>query len=91
MVDAIAAALEVPRPKLCLPVWPFLGAASVMEALLRPLRIEPPLHRRRMDFFLKSFQLDGAKALSGLGFAPQTSFAEGARRTAQWYREGGML
>ena len=31
------------------------------------------------------------RALTGLGFAPQTSFAEGARHTAQWYREGGML
>jgi dihydroflavonol-4-reductase len=91
MVDAIATALEVPRPKLRLPVWPFLGAASVMETVLRPLRIEPPLHRRRMDFFVKNFRLDGAKVLSGLGFAPETSFAQGARRTALWYREGGML
>ena len=74
-----------------LPLWPFLAAAGLLETTLRPLGIQPPLHRRRMDFFRKSFRLDGQKARTMLGFNTAVAFAEGARRTAAWYQDAGML
>jgi nucleoside-diphosphate-sugar epimerase len=91
MVAAVALAVRQPSPTLRLPLWPFLAAAGLLEATLRPIGIQPPLHRRRMDFFRKSFQLDGSKALGLLGFAPLVGFVEGAQRTSRWYQECGML
>jgi nucleoside-diphosphate-sugar epimerase len=91
MIDAIADAVGRPAPKLRLPLWPFLTAAAVMEAGLRPLGVQPPLHRRRMDFFRKSFELDGGKAQHVLHFTPMIDFNEGARRTARWYEQHAGL
>jgi dihydroflavonol-4-reductase len=91
MIAAVAAAVGQPPPRLRLPLWPFMAAAVALEAGLRPLGIQPPLHRRRMDFFVKSFSFDGGKARHLLGFAPQIPFREGAARTARWYEELGEL
>jgi nucleoside-diphosphate-sugar epimerase len=91
MVAAIAGALGRPVPRLRLPLWPFLAAAVVFEGTCRPLGIQPPLHRRRLDFFRKSFVFSTQKAERLLGFVPQVSFAEGARDTAAWYRGHGFL
>jgi nucleoside-diphosphate-sugar epimerase len=91
MIAAVAAAVGRAPPWLRLPAWPLLAAAVALEAGLRPLGIQPPLHRRRMDFFVKSFRFDGGKARRLLGFAPQIPFREGAARTARWYEEVGEL
>lgn len=91
MVAAVAEAVGRNAPRRHLPLAPFAVLATVLEAVLRPLGIQPPLHRRRLDFFVKSFSLDGAKAAAILGFAPAVGFLEGARRTAAWYQEIGLL
>ena len=70
---------------------PFLTAAILMEKTLGPLGIQPPLHRRRLDFFRKSFFFSREKAASVLGFSPKTDFRHGVARTAAWYKENGML
>ncbi len=91
MVEAVAAALHCSRTGPRLPLWPFALVATLMETTLRPLGIQPPLHRRRLDFFTKSFVLRTAKAERLLGWRPTIGFAEGARRTAAWYREHGLI
>jgi glycerol-3-phosphate dehydrogenase len=53
LVRQIAGVLERPAPQWRLPMWPFLWAAVLMESTLAPLGIQPPLHRRRLDFFSK--------------------------------------
>jgi dihydroflavonol-4-reductase len=63
----------------------------VMETVLPPLGVKPPLHRRRLDYFRKSFRFSTQRARQLLDFRPEVSFAEGVRRTAQWYRECGLL
>jgi dihydroflavonol-4-reductase len=90
MVNAIAAALGRPPPRLKVPLWPFSLAAVVLETTLRPLGIQPPLHRRRLDFFRKSFLFSTDKAKNRLGFVPVVTFAEGSRQTARWYAEKGL-
>ena len=50
-VGVIADALDVPRPRLHIPVMPLYFAGWVMEATLKPLGISPPLYRRRVNFF----------------------------------------
>jgi nucleoside-diphosphate-sugar epimerase len=91
MVAAVAAAVGKPAPRLRVPLWPMMTAAYALEHTLRPLGIQPPLHRRRMDFFKKSFRLSGEKAARVLGFAPAVGFREGAERAARWYERVGEL
>ena len=91
LVRAIAAELRVPPPRLRLPVWPVWLAGALCEAACVPLGVEPPLYRRRVDFFTKSRAFDTARARRELGFAPAVDLAEGIRRTAAWYRVQGWL
>jgi nucleoside-diphosphate-sugar epimerase len=91
MVAAACRALDRPPPRLGLPLWPLMAVAVAMERTLRPLGIQPPLHPRRMNFFIKSFAFHGNEARQRLGYEPAVDFEEGARRTAEWYRSEGFL
>lgn len=91
MVDGISAALETDGPKITVPLPALMGAAMVIETACRPVGIQPPLHRRRMNFFVKSFRFSGEGARDRLSFEPKITFAEGARRTAAWYEQTGLL
>ena len=91
MVSAVAEAVGVRQKRWRAPLWPFMSLAIVLESTLRPLGIQPPLHRRRMDFFTKSFRISTKKAQDILGFRAATNFAEGTRRTAKWYQENDLL
>jgi len=62
----------------------------VLEGVLRPLGVQPPLHRRRMDFFRKSFGFSLEEARR-LGYQPRIGLEEGMRATARWYLERGLL
>jgi dihydroflavonol-4-reductase len=73
------------------PLWPFDLAAMIFETTMPPLGLRPPLHRRRLDFFRKSFRFSTAKSERLLGFRAQVPFAEGTKRTAEWYRAKGFL
>jgi nucleoside-diphosphate-sugar epimerase len=91
LVQRIAGALGRSAPAWRAPLWPFMTAAVIFERTLSPLGIQPPLHRRRLDFFRKSFVFSTAKAKKLLGFSPDIPFQEGALETAQWYRDKGYL
>ena len=52
----------------------------------RAWRIEPPLYRRRVDFYTKSRAFDITRARTELGYHPQVDLREGIRRTIAWYR-----
>ena len=91
MVAAIARAVGRRSPRLRIPLLPVMAAAAVLETTLRPLGIQPPLHRRRMNFFVKGFRFTGRDARELIGYRPNVSFAEGAARTAAWYRGQGLL
>jgi len=74
-----------------IPARPIQWAGGLVEAVCVPLGIEPPLHRRRVDFWTKSraFSIDKARRL--LGYEPKVDLEEGIARTAAWYREAGWL
>jgi nucleoside-diphosphate-sugar epimerase len=91
MVAIIAEQLGTRIRKFRAPLPLFMGLATVIETSLRPVGIHPPLHRRRMDFFKKSFTLSHAKASRILGFAPKFDFAEGTKETVMWYRKKGHI
>jgi len=87
----IAAALQVPPPRWHVPVWPVYLAGALCEAVCVPLRIDPPLHRRRVSFFTHHREFDIARARRLLGYAPGITAAQGIARCAAWYRSRGML
>jgi dihydroflavonol-4-reductase len=87
----VADALKVRPPWLRLPVWPVWTAGAIFEAVTVPLGIEPPLYRRRVDFYTKSRAFDTTRAREELGFEPRVDLPEGIRRTIGWYRAQGML
>lgn len=91
MVRMIATSVSAAPPRIRLPFFPFWLAAIILETVLKPLGIQPPLHRRRMDFFKKSFSFRQKKASEILGFTPQVDFQEGTRRTAEWYKEMRLM
>ena len=91
LVRMVAHELNVAPPKMHWPVWPFWTAGLLCEMVCVPLRIEPPMFRRRVDFYTKSRAFDTTRARLELGFAPQVDLEEGIRRTAAWYRQEGML
>jgi dihydroflavonol-4-reductase len=91
MASAIGAAVGRHRRPRHVPIMPFDLAARFFEATFPRLGLTPPIHRRRLDFFRKSFRFSTEKAAQVLDFVPQVCFADGARRTAQWYRENRLL
>jgi dihydroflavonol-4-reductase len=74
-----------------IPARPLQWAGALVEAVCVPLGVDPPLHRRRVEFWTKSraFRIDKARRL--LGYAPRVDLEEGVARTAAWYREAGWL
>ena len=74
-----------------LPFQPLWLGAIACEAVCKPLGIEPPLFRRRADWFrqTRAFSID--KARQDLGYDPKIDLATGLARTAEWYRENGYF
>jgi hypothetical protein len=54
LVAAIARAAGVRPPRWRLPVWPVWLAGAICESVCVPFGLEPPLYRRRVDFFTKA-------------------------------------
>jgi nucleoside-diphosphate-sugar epimerase len=74
-----------------IPAIPIQWAGALCEAFCVPLGLEPPLHRRRVDFWTKSRAFSIEKARRRLGYAPAIDLEEGIARTAAWYRQAGWL
>jgi dihydroflavonol-4-reductase len=91
LIRLIAVELGVAPPRLHLPVWPVWMLGLLCEMVCVPLRIEPPLYRRRVDFFTKSRAFDTTRARVELGFQPTVDLEEGIKKTAAWYRAEGLL
>jgi dihydroflavonol-4-reductase len=91
LVQRIAHLAGVKPPWLRLPVWPFWIAGAFCEVVCVPLGIEPPLYRRRVDFYTKSRAFDITRAHGEIGFAPQVGLTEGITRTLNWYRSHGWI
>lgn len=91
LMAMIAMELEVNPPRRSWPVWPIWLAGALCELVCVPLGIEPPLYRRRVEFFTKSRAFDASRARREIGFDPEVDLEEGIHRTAVWYREQGML
>lgn len=91
MVDKISAIYDKPVSKASIPVWPVWWAGVLCEIVCKPLGINPPIYRRRLDFFTKDRAFDISKAKRLLGYEPQVPLDEGLKITGEWYLEKGWL
>lgn len=91
MIATVAKTQGVKPPWLRMPMGPMWLLAIAMEMTLGRIGIQPPLHRRRLNFFILSFAFSGEEARSALGIQPKVGFEQGAEQTAAWYREEGLL
>lgn len=87
----IAKELGVTIPKIHIPAKPVQLAGSICEWLCKPFGIEPPLYRRRVDFFTKDRSFNINKAKNRLGYNPKVNIEEGVQRTIKWYQKEGLL
>lgn len=91
LVALIAEVAGVRPPRLHLPVWPFWIAGALCEALLVPFGVEPPIYRRRVDFYTKSRAFDISRARRELGYDPRVGLRYGIDQTLNWYRDHGWI
>lgn len=91
LVTAIAQVLGVKLAIRHLPFWPLWTAALLCEVIYKPLPADPPLFRRRVDWFRQNRAFSIERAKQDLGYQPRVGLIEGLTRTATWYREQGYL
>lgn len=91
MCEDVSVAVNSGKKVWHVPMFPLKLLVTVLEKLFSLVGKQPPVNRRSLDFFIKSFYFDQRKIYTDLGFSPETSFADGASRTALWYREKGLI
>lgn len=91
LVGAIARALGVKITVWRLPFWPLWSAALLCEIGYKPFGVDPPLFRRRVDWFRQNRAFSIDKAKKELGYQPKIGLEEGLKQTGRWYREQGYL
>jgi nucleoside-diphosphate-sugar epimerase len=91
LLDKVTAATGSSRYGIRLPLAPMLALAAVVEDISTALAIDPPIYRRRMDFFHSDSEFDTSRARRVLGWEPKVDLKEGIRRTLEDYRSRGDL
>lgn len=74
-----------------LPIGPFFLMGDVCEAICRPLKIEPPIYRRRVAFYSKDRNYSTRKMREVLGYKPLYENERGIVESARWYRDNHWL
>ena len=91
IVLKIAKIMEVDLKAIHLPFMPMYLVAGVVEGIFKPLPWEPPIFRRRVDWFRqnRAFKID--KARNEMGYNPAVNLDRGLKLTYEWYKEHGYL
>lgn len=91
LVAIIAGLVGSKLPRLKVPFKPVYLAGHLCEVVCKPLGVNPPLFRRRVDFFRKTRHFDISRAKAELEYAPGVNLKTGLKRTIDWYRQEGLL
>jgi nucleoside-diphosphate-sugar epimerase len=90
--DALAGAMETRAIRIRVPKAILFGIASFSESLSRISGKPSLISKGKAEEMAQcDWGCDIAKARTLLGFEPRIGLSEGARRTAEWYREENWL
>ncbi len=64
-----------------------LGLAALTEDLCNRFKIDPPLYRRRMDFYTNDAAFDSSRARRVLGWEPKVALREGLAHTLRAHQQ----
>ena len=81
LIETVRQATGSRRYGFRLPLVPMLATAAVVEDVCRALRLDPPIYRRRMDFFTSDSAFDTSRARQLLHWEPRVDLTEGVQRT----------
>ncbi len=73
------------------PFWPLYIISAVVELLYKPFPVDPPLFRRRADWYRQNRAFSIDKARRELGYQPAVGLRDGLTRTYEWYKSHGYL
>ena len=70
-----------------LPLGPMVILSGIVEDVCSKFGFDPPIYRRRMDFFTSDSAFDISKAIGTLGWSPAIGLKEGVRLTYNAYKD----
>jgi nucleoside-diphosphate-sugar epimerase len=91
LIELVRRETGVSRFGVQLPLAPMLALAAVVEDVCQVLHLDPPIYRRRMDFFRSDSEFDTSRARRVLGWSPRVDLVDGVGRTLEDYRRSGAL
>ncbi len=74
-----------------MPAWPFFVMGMLCELICLPLKIEPPIYRRRVAFYTKDRSFDTSKLINLLEYKTRYSNEQGLKETTGWYQKHNWL
>ncbi len=74
-----------------IPVFPLWLTGAICELIYLPFGAEPPLFRRRVDFYTKNRSFNTQKSKRLLGFQPTRTFEDEVKLLADWYKENRWI
>lgn len=74
-----------------LPLAPMQLLAAMTEDACKLVGVNPPIYRRRMDFYVNDAAFDCARARSVLDWRPAVDLEEGFARTLESYRQSDLV
>jgi nucleoside-diphosphate-sugar epimerase len=92
MARTIAEFINVKKLRtIRLPLFPFYLASDICKIICTPLGIEPPIYRRRVDFYTKDRKFDNSKVKRLLDYEFTYDNQSGIEDTANWYMKNNLL
>ena len=91
LYQSIAKAAGVKPLGFKVPAVPMQLLGSLTEVICKPLGIEPPIYRRRVDFFTKDRSFDTSKAETELGYVAAQDFDTEVQNIFNWYKEQNWI
>ncbi len=91
LISTIAKAIGVKPLPFRIPAAPIQILGDIVETICIPLKIEPPIYRRRVDFFTKTRAFDCKKARTELGYQPKLKFEDEVKVIVDWYIDKGWI
>lgn len=80
-----------PAKVIRLPILPFYWASDLCKLICTPLGIDPPIYRRRVDFYTKDRKFDNSKIKRVLDYEFKFGNQDGIDDTAKWYMKNDLL